>query len=416
MIRRPSDAKAGPGSPGFGESKSALHRLLRQGNRRASIGRAPQSRKGGPCVQSRDRTDVGSRGDGTAVANELVRRSACHSFGNLLFPLFTAEAVVASDFRLKEQLPRLTERIVATYTPDDAINHLGHCALPSYEAIVGILLDFKDILYPGYRRKVGLHAGNITYHVGSLVDSLHDQLTTQIARALRHEDRVRHKHDDCEGDTDFEAKGQAMAIELLECIPALRETLATDVQAAYDGDPACQTTDEVVFCYPGIEAVTVYRIAHELVRLDVPFIPRMMSEWAHKETGIDIHPGATIGQFFFIDHGTGVVIGETCEIGDHVKLYQGVTLGALSFKTDDSGALIRGQKRHPTIEDGVVVYANATILGGRTVIGRDSVIGSSVWITKSVSPNTTVVLDKPSLKVRGGENESAIGDSASYQI
>lgn len=323
---------------------------------------------------------------------------------------------MASDFRLKEQLPRLTKRIVATYTPDDAINHLGHCALPSYEAIVEILLDLKDIFYPGYRRKVGLHAGNIEYHVGSTIDSLHDQLTTQIARALRHENRVRNNHNDCEADEDFEAKGQAMAIELLERIPELRKTLATDVQAAYDGDPACQTTDEVIFCYPGIDAITVYRIAHELVRLDVPFIPRMMSEWAHQLTGIDIHPGATIGPHFFIDHGTGVVVGETCEIGQHVKLYQGVTLGALSFKTDDSGALIRGQKRHPTIEDNVVVYANATILGGRTIIGHDSVIGSSVWITKTVSPHTTVVLEKPSLRVRDSEGDSALQDDLNYQI
>lgn len=319
---------------------------------------------------------------------------------------------MASDARLKEQLPRLTNRIVATYTPSDAINYLGHCPLPSYESVVEILLDIKDILYPGYRRKVGLHAGNILYHVGSTIDSLHDQLTTQIASALRHEDRVCNKHTDCESDRDFDAKGQAMAIELLECIPGLRKILAADVQAAYDGDPACQTTDEVVFCYPGIEAITVYRIAHELVRLSVPFIPRMMSEWAHKQTGIDIHPGATIGHFFFIDHGTGVVVGETCEIGDHVKLYQGVTLGALSFKTDESGALIRGHKRHPTIENGVVVYANATILGGKTVIGQDSVIGSSVWITRSVSPNTTVVLEQPSLKVRGGKS----ADPSNYQI
>ncbi|MEO1617104.1 MAG: serine O-acetyltransferase EpsC [Planctomycetota bacterium] len=323
---------------------------------------------------------------------------------------------MASDFRLKEQLPRLTEQIVATYTPDDAINHLGHCPLPSYDAVVGILLDLKDIFYPGYRRKVGLHAGNIGYHVGSTVDALHDSLTTQIARALRHEDRVRRAHSDCESDTDYEAKGQAMAIAFLERIPDLRHVLATDVQAAYDGDPACQTTDEVVFCYPGIEAITVYRIAHELVKLDVPFIPRMMTEWAHQQTGIDIHPGATIGRFFFIDHGTGVVIGETCEIGDHVKLYQGVTLGALSFKTDEEGALIRGQKRHPTIEDRVVVYANATILGGRTVIGRDSVIGSSVWITKSVSPRTTVVLEKPALRVRGDEAVGSDAGQANYQI
>ena len=315
---------------------------------------------------------------------------------------------MASDFRLKEQLPELTKEIVATYSPDDAINHLGHCALPSYEAVVEILLDLKDVLYPGYRRKVGLHTGNIEYHVGGLIDSMHDQLTTQIARALRHEDRVLQNHQDCESDIDFEAKGQAMAIELLKRIPKLRMTLATDVRAAFDGDPACHSTDEVVFCYPGFEAITVYRIAHELYLLDVPFIPRMMTEWAHKQTGIDIHPGATIDQYFFIDHGTGVVVGETCDIGKHVKLYQGVTLGALSFPTDADGQLIRGQKRHPTIEDNVVVYANATILGGRTVIGRESVIGSSVWITKSVSPNTTVTLEKPQLRVRGGASDAEV--------
>lgn len=324
---------------------------------------------------------------------------------------------MASDFRLKEQLPNLTEEIVATYTPDDAINHLGHCPLPSYEAIIDIMLDLKDVLYPGYRRKVGLHKGNIQYHVGSMVDSLHDQLTIQIARALRHEDRVRRNHNDCESDIDFEAKGQTMAIELLKRIPKLRRTLATDVHAAYEGDPACQTTDEVVFCYPGFSAITVFRIAHELVLLDVPFIPRMMTEWAHQQTGIDIHPGADIGDFFFIDHGTGVVVGETCEIGEHVKLYQGVTLGALSFPTDSDGQLIRGQKRHPTIEDHVVVYANATILGGKTVIGRESVIGSSVWITKSVSPQTTVTLEKPQLRVRGAANSSqALANDSEFQI
>ncbi|TWU63372.1 Serine acetyltransferase [Crateriforma conspicua] len=324
---------------------------------------------------------------------------------------------MASDFRLKEQLPRLTEQIVSTYTPDDVINHLGHCPLPNYTAITDILLDLKDILYPGYRRKTGLHSGNIHYHVGGLIDQLHDTLTAQIARALRHEDRVKHNHGDCESDVDFEAKGQAMAIELLKSIPRLRAVLATDVQAAFDGDPACQTTDEIVFCYPGFEAITVYRIAHELTRLQVPFIPRMMTEWAHKQTGIDIHPGAEIGEYFFIDHGTGVVVGETCEIGNHVKLYQGVTLGALSFPTDSTGQLIRGKKRHPTIEDQVVVYANATILGGRTVIGRDSVIGSSVWITKSVSPGTTVMLEKPQLRVKGSEEPSEeMTPAGNYQI
>jgi serine O-acetyltransferase len=324
---------------------------------------------------------------------------------------------VASDFRLKDQLPELTAQIVASYTPDDGMNHLGHCPLPSYEEIIEAMLDLKDILYPGYRRRVGLHSGNIVYHVGGLIDSLHDRLTTQIGRALRHDHRVAKRHNECESEIDFEAKGQAMAIEFLKRIPELRRTLATDVRAAFDGDPACRTTDEIVFCYPGFAATTVYRIAHTLLRLGVPFIPRMMTEWAHKQTGIDIHPGATIDDFFFIDHGTGVVIGETCEIGRHVKIYQGVTLGALSFPTDAEGQLIRGHKRHPTIEDRVVIYANATVLGGRTVIGHDSVIGSSVWVTRSVSPLTTVTLEKPQLKVRNAASDAVeLDGELNFQI
>ncbi|QDV70316.1 Serine acetyltransferase [Rosistilla carotiformis] len=322
---------------------------------------------------------------------------------------------MASDFRLKEQLPELTDRIVATYTADDKINHLGHCPLPSYEAVVSIVEDLKEIIYPGYRRRTGLHRGNVGYHVGCLVDRLHDTLTTQIGRALQHEDRVKHNHGDCESQVDYEAKGQAMAVELLKRIPDLRRILATDAQAAFDGDPACQTTDEIIFCYPGLEAITVFRIANQLLQLGVPFIPRMMTEKAHMNTGIDIHPGATVGDHFFIDHGTGVVIGETCNIGSHVKLYQGVTLGALSFPTDSDGQLIRGQKRHPTIEDRVVVYANATILGGKTVIGHDTVIGSSVWVTSSVAPRSTVVLEKPKLRVRA-EMPDDMAPELNYQI
>ena len=198
----------------------------------------------------------------------------------------------------------------------------------------------------------------------------------------------------------FEGLGQAKAIAFLEQLPELRGILAKDVEAAYAGDPACKSLDEVIFCYPGLEAVTVYRLAHALHLLEVPFIPRMMTEWAHGKTGIDIHPGATIGEHFFIDHGTGVVIGETCEIGEWVKLYQGVTLGALSFATDEQGNLVRGTKRHPTIEDRVVVYANATVLGGETVIGHDAVIGSSVWIIESVPPETTVAMESPRLRIR----------------
>ncbi|MFO0913819.1 MAG: serine acetyltransferase [Pirellulales bacterium] len=323
---------------------------------------------------------------------------------------------MASDYRLKEQLPRLTEQVVRSYSELFKIHHLGHCPLPNYDVIVSCISDLKEILYPGYQRREGLHLGNITYHVGDLIDGLHDKLTQQIARALRHDYGIRQQQAPCEEETiDFEAKGQAMAIAFLETLPDLRRILATDVQAAHAGDPACRSTDEVIFCYPGLEAITVYRLAHQMHRLQIPLIPRMMTEWVHKETGIDIHPGAKIGPYFFIDHGTGVVIGETCDIGQYVKIYQGVTLGALSFDTDAEGNLVRGLKRHPTIDDHVVIYANATVLGGRTKIGHHSVIGSSVWLTHSVEPHTTVILEKPKLRMRA-EFPDELDPALNYQI
>jgi serine O-acetyltransferase len=320
---------------------------------------------------------------------------------------------MASDVRLKEQLPELTSRVVQTYQEVSLISHLGHCPLPNYEAVAEIVEDLKEILYPGYRRREGLHLGNVTYHVGDLIDGLHDKLTTQIGRALRHDARQVLECDD--EDVDFEALGQAKAIQFLEQLPDLRRLLATDVEAAHAGDPASSSPVEVIFCYPGLEAITIYRLAHLLYELHVPLIPRMMTEWAHSKTGIDIHPGATIGNHFFIDHGTGVVIGQTCEIGDWVKLYQGVTLGALSFPVDGDGNLVRDTKRHPTIEDRVIIYANATVLGGATVIGHDSVIGSNVWLTRSVEPHTTVTLEKPKLRIRADSLETLQGDG-NYQI
>ncbi len=322
---------------------------------------------------------------------------------------------MASDVRLKEQLPQLTDRLVETYTEVGTVNHLGHCPLPKLEVVISAVEDLIDVIYPGYRRREGLHIGNVTYHVGDLIDGLHDKLTTQFSRALIHEHGSTQDVNACDDREDYEAKGQAIAIEFLQRLPAIRKVLATDVQAAYDGDPASKGLDEVILCYPGLEAITVYRLAHELYQLGVPFIPRMMSEWAHKETGIDIHPGAKIGKYFFIDHGTGVVIGETCDIGDHVKLYQGVTLGALSFPTDTHGKIIRGVKRHPTIEDHVVVYANATILGGKTVVGDHSVVGSSVWLTTSIEPRTTVTMEKPKLRIRA-ELPDDLNAEANYQI
>jgi serine O-acetyltransferase len=308
---------------------------------------------------------------------------------------------MATDFRLKEQLSTLTDRIVDSYQAIGTINHLGHCPLPSTSAIVEIAADLKELLYPGYRRRQNLHMGNVTYFVGDLIDNLHDRLTQQFARALRYEyDRIHGPACDKRHLIDFEARGQQEAVRFLESIPDLRKILATDVQASYDGDPAASGLDEIIFCYPGINAVTIHRIAHQLYKQKVPLIPRILSEWSHSQTGIDIHPGATIGPSFFIDHGTGVVIGETCVIGRGVKVYQGVTLGALSFQKDSEGNLVRGTKRHPTIEDGVVIYANATILGGNTIVGANSVIGASVWLTKSVAPNTVVTIETPSLRLR----------------
>jgi serine O-acetyltransferase len=308
---------------------------------------------------------------------------------------------MATDFRRKEQLPELTDRIMESYQEIGTINHLGHCPLPSTHAVLEIEEDLKEIIFPGYRKRQNLHMGNVMYHVGDLIDGLHDKLTQQIARALKHEYRLRHGSE-CgqEGAIDFESLGQEKAIQFLETLPDLRKILASDVQAAVDGDPAASSLDEVIFCYPGLQAVTTHRLAHELLRLEVPLIPRILAECAHNRTGIDIHPGANIGPSFFIDHGTGVVIGETCDIAANVKLYQGVTLGAVSFPKDEEGNLIRGKKRHPTIEEGVVIYSNATVLGGDTIVGANSIVGASVWLTRSVPPNTMVTNDKPSLRFR----------------
>lgn len=314
---------------------------------------------------------------------------------------------MATDIRLKEMLPDLTNRIVETYEECGGINHLGHSPLPSYREVVQILEDLREILYPGYGRRQNLHLGNVSYHVGDLIDGLHDRLTQQVARALRHDCRA------ADLERDFEADAQLIAVRLLESLPDLRRALADDARAAFDGDPAAKNLDEILFCYPGLAAITVFRVAHELYAMDVPLIPRMMTEYAHGKTGIDIHPGATIGRRFFIDHGTGVVIGETTTIGDGVKIYQGVTLGALSFPRDEvTGELRRDTKRHPTIEDDVVIYANATILGGETVIGHHAVVGSSAWLTRSVEPFTVVTIENPRLRYRG----TLVGEALNYQI
>lgn len=307
-------------------------------------------------------------------------------------------------------LENLVDGLVRSYQqPQRHINHLG-CWLPKIEAIQNIITLLKDVLFPGFRME-GATPENVRFRVGAAVDQLFHSLSDQIERALKHPVMG----EPCEREQRPPSHdARELTALFLQQLPDVRDLLETDVEAAFQGDPACRSRDEVIFCYPGFEAMTIHRLSHVLYRMRVPFIPRMFSELAHRRTGIDIHPGAEIGHHFFIDHGTGVVIGETCQIGNHCKIYQGVTLGALSFPTDDQGNLVRNRKRHPTLEDEVVIYANATVLGGDTIIGRKAVIGSSVWITSSVSAESSVVMEKPRLRIRSKETSQPV--SWDYQI
>ena len=272
--------------------------------------------------------------------------------------------------------------------------------LPSVEGVMSIVNDIRDLLFPGVHRTRRMQPGSAISEYQSMLARVESRLRIEISRALVHSRQVQLR---LHNGVDSHCSGPAassLAERFLNRLPGLQQRLSTDVDAAFNGDPAAKSREEVVLCYPGIEAITVYRIAHELLTLGVPYLPRIMTEWAHRETGIDIHPGAKIGASFFIDHGTGVVIGETCEIGANVTLYQGVTLGAWSFPRDEDGNLIRGTKRHPTLEDRVTVYSNATILGGTTVIGAGSQVGSSVTLNRSIPANTIVTIEKPSLRFR----------------
>ena len=250
--------------------------------------------------------------------------------------------------------------------------------------VVEIVEALRSVLFPGYFGFSDLKVESVLYHVGATLDRIQHPLQEQIRRGLcftcLEESQCTPVCDDQAGD---------ITRSFLERLPAIQKCLAKDVKAAYEGDPAASSADEVIFCYPAVMAITNFRLAHELHVLGVPLIPRMITEHAHSITGIDIHPGATIGEYFFIDHGTGVVIGETCEIGRNVRLYQGVTLGAKSFKLDEEGNPIKGIPRHPVVEDDVIIYSGATILG-RVTIGRGSVIGGNVWLVDSVPPNSRI--------------------------
>lgn len=293
--------------------------------------------------------------------------------------------------RFKQHLPDITEKIIDSCYDEETYTHIDYEPIPSEGYVVDIINKLREILFPGYFTREKIDPVNLKYSIGQSVSVLFDMLSVQIAHSIRH-DCFRYDLP-C---TECDEQGQNVSLKLLESIPSIRKTLATDVRAVYEGDPAAKSHDEIIFSYPGIFAMTVFRVAHKLFELQVPLLPRIMTEHAHSLTGIDIHPGADIGESFVIDHGTGVVIGETTIIGKNVRIYQGVTLGALSLPKD-AGERLRGKKRHPTIEDDVIIYSGATILGGNTVIGARSVIGGNVWITESVPPDTKVIMETPKL-------------------
>ncbi len=316
-----------------------------------------------------------------------------------------------------EHFGDLVEEVVASYLGDERTQHLDSTFLPNRGKTIAILELLRRLMFPGFFDEQRLSTANVREHVGDLLTQLRDSLYEQIREALRYEEnRV---SGDGRGDRCLHCDQKALEITqiCLQKLPELRRKLGLDVQAAFEGDPAAVSSDETIFCYPGVDAIFIHRVAHELWRLEVPLLPRIMSEYAHNETGIDIHPGASIGESFFIDHGTGVVIGETSVIGNRVKLYQGVTLGALSTK---GGQAWRGKKRHPTIQDDVTIYGGAIILGGETVIGQGATIGGSVFLTYSVPPGSTVTMKPPELKVSNkgqrGKKAAKAGPSDAFSL
>ncbi len=281
-------------------------------------------------------------------------------------------------------IENLVENILDSYEKDGGINKSGSDYFPNRENVVSVLHDLQSLIFPGFKTAEDVTSDNLRYITGQRVNRIISTLTSEIKKALIYEALMVDSNNKVEKSHCF-ALAEKAALALIEAIPELRKEISLDVTAAYNGDPAAKSNREVIISYPGLEAIVVYRIAHFLNECGVPVIPRIMSEHVHGKTGIDIHPGAKIGESFFIDHGTGVVIGETTVIGKNVKIYQGVTLGALSVKKS-----LQDKKRHPTIEDDVTIYANATILGGQTIIGKGSTIGGNSWITKSVPAGTMV--------------------------
>ncbi len=291
----------------------------------------------------------------------------------------------------------LVQLLVAGFRTDLRTSHLDSTFLPSRARTIELIELVRKLMFPGFFDERKLTSAAIVQHTTHLLEQVRELAFEQVRESINYDiNRVRgQRQADHSEHCDHEAHRVVDAFMMR--LPEVRRMLSLDVQAAFDGDPAAQSTDEIIFCYPGLDAIFIHRLAHELWNLKVPLLPRIMSEYAHNETGIDLHPGATIGESFFIDHGTGVVIGETTIIGKRVKVYQGVTLGALSTK---GGQAWRGRKRHPTIEDDVTIYGGAIILGGETVIGQGSTIGGSVFLTQSVPPQSSVSMKPPELKVR----------------
>ena len=302
-------------------------------------------------------------------------------------------------------LERVSAELLDSYLGDERARRIDRRYLPSPETIAEIVQDVLDLMYPGYFGRRDLNSENLAAHVVEALAALVPKVEREVESCLcygREHEAARPEFGECR------SRARELTDIFLSRLPEIRAMLVRDVQAAIDGDPAATNLDEVILAYPGVLAVSVYRIAHALYDLGVPMMARIMTEWAHSKTGCDIHPGAKIGPSFFIDHATGVVIGETTDIGEGVKLYQGVTLGALSFPKDASGQLIRGRKRHPTVESGTTLYAHAPVLGGQTVVGANGVIGGSVFLTRSVPPRSRVSLKEPELRVasRDGVAES----------
>ncbi|NOX32218.1 MAG: serine acetyltransferase [Deltaproteobacteria bacterium] len=312
----------------------------------------------------------------------------------------------ASEYR--KELPKAINTILASMDDDRCFAHIGDEPIHFSITVKEMIDKFREVLFPGYFSSEKIDGANIVYNLGQCISKLYDILSEQIVHVLRH-DCLRYGRT-C---SECKASGNDAALKIIQAIPDLRVSLAEDIKGAYDGDPAAKSHDEVIFSYPGLYAITVYRIAHILFNLNIPQLPRIMTEHAHSLTGIDIHPGAEIGKRFVIDHGTGVVVGETSVIGNNVRLYQNVTIGALSLPPN-AGKKLRGAKRHPTIEDDVIIYSGATILGGETIIGTRSVVGGNVWLTSSIPTDTKVFIESPHLIYKYQETQEK--ENHEYQV